>query len=553
VTSNQVSIKTTVAQTSSFDAAIDFLNNLEQFKPTTVDEQILGNLRDWSSEAKASIEWSADPMFNRLPQEYKQFFTTEGLAATAFTQYDVSPLKEAVWIRDIARNVARQSLDDPELDEWMQNAVDRGQLSADLKADLTLAYQLFDWTVRNTQLDSAEDPDDVIGNADDPNALRHLYEPWENLLYGHADLLERSRIFILLCRQMGIDAVMLVAERDDATAQPWAVAAMIGEELYLFDALLGLPLEGQGGAPFGRLSEYVEDPKLLDKLSAGASAYRIGTSDLENLTACIEATQFSLSQRMKQVESRLTGKLKMILTVTPTLMARGLRNKDGIQKVEIWTYPFRRNLFFRELSANPSALPNLIARLEREQIPFLMRSKLMRGRLLQFRGKYLGGLDDPGANELFLDSRLSKQELKRFSIPLETLIEMTKDSPRPSPFLEGLPTDPAEANAIYQQRVATSLKNAIWNKDHATIWMAMTSIDKQKYKVAQHHLGQVLVNPNSNWHQQARYNMARCQEQLGKKNGDAKLLDSAIENYESDKDSPQYAGNLLRASRLQGK
>ena len=157
VATNQVSIKTTVEQTSSFDTAIDFLNNLEQYKPTTGDEQILSNLRDWSGEAKASIDWTADPMFNRLPQQYKQFFTTEGLAAPAFTQFDVGPLKQAVWMRDIARNIARQSLDDSELDAWLQGAVDQGQINADLKADLTLTYQLFDWTVRNTQLDSAQD------------------------------------------------------------------------------------------------------------------------------------------------------------------------------------------------------------------------------------------------------------------------------------------------------------------------------------------------------------------------------------------------------------
>ncbi len=563
VTTNQVSIKTTVKQTSSFDASIDFLNNLEQFKPTTVDDQILGNLRDWSGEAKASIEWSADPMFNRLPQQYKQFFTTEGLAAPAFERFDVNPLKETVWMRDIARNVATRTLDDPTLKAWLSSAVEQGQLSEDLKADLTLTYQLFDWTIRNTQLDSAQDPDDVVGDPEDPNAFRHQYEPWENVLYGHADWLERSRIFILLCRQMGIDAVMLVAERDGEPAQPWAVGVLIGKEqqtetanaseLYLFDALLGVPLPGQGRAPFGRLSEYINDPTLLDKLSVGSSPYRLGTSDLENLTASIEATQTSLSQRMKQVESRLKGKLKMVLTVEPTSMARELRNKAGIKKVEIWPYPFRRNLFFRELANNPTATPNLVERLEREQIPFLMRSKLMQGRLLQFRGKYKGGLDDPGANELFLDSRLSKQQLKRFSIPLEKLREISKDLPQPSPFLEGLPKDPAEANAIYQERVSTSLQNAIWNKDNATIWMAMTSLDNQQYEVAQHHLGQILENKSSRWHQQARYNMARAHESLGKLNDDASLIEAAIELYESDKDSPQYDGNLLRAATLRNK
>ena len=42
---------------------------------------------------------------------------------------------------------------------------------------------------------------------------------------------------------------------------------LLGDKLFLFDTSLGLPLPGQGGAPFSRLAEYVERPELLDRLT----------------------------------------------------------------------------------------------------------------------------------------------------------------------------------------------------------------------------------------------------------------------------------------------
>jgi TolA-binding protein len=82
-------------------------------------------------------------------------------------------------------------------------------------------------------------------------------------------------------------------------------------------------------------------------------------------------------------------------------------------------------------------------------------------------------------------------------------------------------------------------------KFNATYWLGLTYYEVGKYDTAIEWLGQrtVQVSPPSPWTPGARYNLARCYEQLGN-------YPLARQWLESDKDSPQRAGNLLRARWL---
>ena len=549
VSSRQATITTTTEQTSSFDTAIDFLNSLESFRPETVRQQIATNLGDWARQEKPSVDWLADPMVNDLPEHLRP--SDAELAVTAFERLDVLELQEGVWLRDVAKTVSGQPLLDPAIERWLEDGIKQDRLTSTQAADLSLVYRLFDWTVRNMQLDALDDPTDFLPTRSaSTDALRHRYAPWECLLYGHADWIERARLHILLCRQLGIDAVMLSADRgDDEQDQPWCVGAWIGEELFLFDPLLGLPLLGQGGAPLATLGEYVQNPRLLDQLVVGNEPYRIATSDLENMVALMDASPAALSQRMKQVETRLTGQHKMVLTATPTLFARALRGCPYLKSASIWLEPYRAMEFLREFHQDVSKAPALAERLQAEQLPFVMRSSLMQGRLLQLRGKYRGDPTDPsdfGANKLYMNSRLPKRELDRFSMPLSQMREIAQDSP----LLEGLPEDPAEAQSVYEQRVSAAFKNAVWSKDNASIWLAMIAFDKAEFEVARNHLLRLLEDQDSKWLQSARYNLGRALEAMGRKTSDSLLIEQAIDAYQMDSDTPQRAGNLLRAKLL---
>jgi TolA-binding protein len=81
-------------------------------------------------------------------------------------------------------------------------------------------------------------------------------------------------------------------------------------------------------------------------------------------------------------------------------------------------------------------------------------------------------------------------------------------------------------------------------KHHATYWIALTHAESENYDVAVEWFRDLILagEPESPWHQGARYNLARCYEAQGK-------WEEARQTHLSD-DSPQRHGNLLRAAAI---
>ena len=69
----------------------------------------------------------------------------------------------------------------------------------------------------------------------------YQYPPWQTLLFGHGDAWQRARVFLLLCRQQGIQAVLLAFPGRTTPPRPraWLPAVLIADQLYLFDVRLG--------------------------------------------------------------------------------------------------------------------------------------------------------------------------------------------------------------------------------------------------------------------------------------------------------------------------
>ena len=85
-------------------------------------------------------------------------------------------------------------------------------------------------------------------------------------------------------------------------------------------------------------------------------------------------------------------------------------------------------------------------------------------------------------------------------------------------------------------------------KQHATYWLGLSYYEEGNLNTTLTFLGQRTISAatQSPWESGARYNLARCYEDLGQ-------LELARQWLESDKDSPQRTGNLLRAKWLAGR
>jgi hypothetical protein len=378
--------------------------------------------------------------------------------------------------------------------------------------DLERATALFDWTVRNVQLVPDED------------AVPH--RPWKVLLYGRATAEQRAWVFALLCRQLELDVVMLATKPPgqpaDASAgqgesRYWLPALVLGEELHLFDTRLGLALPGAGGQGIATLKQVSEDDALLRQLDFEGAPYPIAADMLKDVTAYAVADWFDLSRRALQVDQKLTGDDRLVLSTDPSALAERLRAVPPIGQVQLWELPFAT--LRDELSLLPPARRREVYAFE----PLATRPKLWKARLRHFQGRREGG-DEQTATEPtdVIDDHGEAAQL------------YTDKSVRP--------TD----REIARNQFNDKRRVDIAAKLHATYWLGLLSFDDGKYDVAAHWFGRPeLSDEASPWAHGARYNLARTYEAQEK-------LEEAIPLFEQDA-SPQQHGNKLRARSLKSR
>jgi hypothetical protein len=449
-------------------------------------KQMTERLNQWMRQSQPKIKWSADPLVATLDPELAKddrlapLITPKALANPAIQPEDGRLLQEAVWLRDVGR--------------WTQG---------DSFDDAKRATALFDWIVRNVQLD--------------PDSAAKPYRPWEVLLYGHGTAEQRAWVFALMARQLGLDVVVLEI-KNEAKSTFWLPALFANGNLYLFDARLGLPIPGKDGQGVATLAELQADPALLRQLDLDDATYPVTADQLKQVTAHAVADTFDLSRRAAAIESKLSGDDRLALTVSPTAIAEKLKSVPGISSVEIWDFPFAT---MRDQLRVPIATRRELAM---EFEPFAWRPTLWKARVLHFQGHKEGDIDSPTAD---LDEIVNNHgdAIGLYTSPLVR---------PPERVLNALGSEPKKK--IYSAA-----------KDAASYWVGLLLYDQGKYASAEDWLSdpRLATTAQGPWASGTRYNLARTYEAAGKDT-------EAIALYEADT-SPQRDGNRLRARLLKNK
>jgi hypothetical protein len=424
-------------------------------------------------------------------KELAEYISPEALGASLFQPYDGRLLQEAVWLRDIGR--------------WAHG---------DSFEKLARAQALFDWTVRNIQLES-----DAAGAAE---------RPWQTLLYGRGTAEQRAWVFVLLARQLGLDVVILglgtgrdqsnsEAGKTPTAAKFWLTALVHEGELYLFDPRLGLSIPGPGHKGIATLRQVQHDDGLLRVLDLAGVPYPVTADTAKNIVAYVVSDPFELTRRSQQLETKLAGDDRLTLSVRPSELADQLRLLPEISEVRIWDVPFR--ILVEQLS-----LPQTSSKPKRHEAalafePFAWRPVLWKARTRHFQGR----------KEIADESTKKAPEDLTDDHREATQLYMDKSI---------RPTDREIATSAYEEARIRRTAKLI-----ATYWQGLLAFDLGKYDVATHWLGRPeLTAADSPWTTGARYNLARTREALGK-------VDEAVMLLEQD-DSPQQHGNKLRAKWL---
>jgi tetratricopeptide (TPR) repeat protein len=534
--------------------ALESLRKLAEGNDYQAAQRTVFYLNQWiSSEGAARGDWKSDRMLDSLPRAFRNTPGLERLNKLQFSlddidylqQYqwldDISYLQQNLWLHDITQR-ARREEPSARLKPWLKEI--EASVGLPEAEQLAAAERLLDWTTRNIQLDPLSalpsGPEATAGSTETVlPAMRGIagpgygHLPIETLIYGRGDAHERARIFILLCRQIGIDTVMLGFQEEQSTSRRgWLPAALVGGKLYLFDAALGLPLPGPEGKGIATFDQIHKEPGLLRQLDIAGTTYPIAEADIKRgVLALIDAEPAALSRRMQLLQAAMPAATKLALATQPSELEPKLR-RTNVSGVGLWNVPFDAVLY--RIGQQRLAMSDQKAAAEMRRLTFLFAPMrpLIKGRNLHLQGRYENEDRIFGARSLYLQCRQPNNQIEKM---------VNSEDYRKAIGLErNLPQDRAQKEAA----VKTIGEIAYEEKFYATYWLGLTYFEAGKYDAAIDWLKRTVeVDPPSPWTAGARHNLGRCYEQMGR-------TELARQWFQSDADSPQRYGNQLRAKWL---
>ena len=462
------------------------------------------DLKQALEKVKVSVGQIDVSGFERLALLLDEFVRQIDLEDMAFPPSAGSVLQEAVWFRNVSRWMLGDDRDDP----------------------LQSAILLFDWTMRNIQLENEPTSQDGGG----PKAV--LQHPWETLLFGRGLVRDRARTFILLARQQGLDAALLATvdpeDPDGRRLKRLGIGVLVDGKVYVFDPRLGVPIPGTDGVRLevkgltiqpATLSQLAADDSLLRQMDVDAEhPYGLRSADFQKVVVLMETSPVYLTKRMKLVESRLSGEDRLVLTTASDEQAAGFKACPQVVEVCHWEIPYQTILQGIELGQRRLGWqsPQLLLFFPAPNVT----SPLWKGRMYHFKGIFSG---EPNAIIFYQAARESRRKLDAERHRLNQ-----------------------EADANVRRMKSGAIRVLEGTKMNAGYWLGLIHAQQGNNRSAIDYFRKrtIVAYPGGPWTHGALYNLARTFETEGR-------FPEAVELFRVDGDSPCHQGNLLRATWLE--
>jgi hypothetical protein len=522
--------------------AFGLVSNLVELQPESAARQITYHLNSWkqSQAGGAKIDVPTD-----LLKTVSQILPIETLSGAAtretFDEADVDFLKLRYLYRQVAETARSSNVTDPLFESWI--TANRGTLGSENADQLSVALRLFDWTVRNIALQPLELPE-VATSARLPQGMAlngpgYRQTPLQTLFRGTGDALQRSATFIGLCRQAELPACLLAtAPSADSADQPrpWVVGVLIGNEVYLFDCGIGVPIVGPGQAGIATLAQARRDATVLRRMNVpGWFDYPFTKDDVQQCVALLMMTPESVSGRAFQLQQSLTGDLRLGVYDNPKETADAFVSVSGIATAKIWDIPLLANIYQsavnRIAEQDPMVMFLITAPWAVLESDFDQARRLALGRWRHLQGDFAGDENEQveGAKKLYLSQRQPEFEIAdlRIDVELQKRYGIRREL--------GVPAD------VYDRQIQQVQMFIRQGKVIAIYWLGLIQYDTNRMDLAKNWFGQRVLEDGieSDWEDAARYNLARTLEMLGE-------ADRATALYKTE-GMPEEHGNRIRA------
>lgn len=579
------------ASTSANRTQLDHLRLLEGMLhgEQRLDSAAFGNetvrlLNQWRLNVPSSVEWEADPLLAQWTGALGEEVSKQ-ISSDDYLEADARYLRQQAWADSLSQwlpkkqrvadfllllestlasvseeQMATLRLSPTPLADLLQ--IRYPNLTSEQTRDLASAMVAFDWSVRNIQLDELREvPGEnelsilalVEGRRDLPASMGVPgpgYTQYVDgvLAHGHGDAWQRGRVFMAIATAMGLETAWLGIRPTEETplgeSTPWVVAVRIGEDAFLFDPVLGLPIPTQANDGIATWNEVRQNPALLSRLDiadferSGRSTrplpYRVTAGDLSRVVVLLDVNPSALSERMALLEKSLTGNSRVSLVRYPTVEATNWKELQGIQEVGLWDVSALTAVYRRVYEA---AARN---RHERVIVDYLFNEQSLEIGGLQ-TGRHLALLGRFETSERFSGEASAKEIFQAMRYTDAFIDSLDTDGQLRRQF--GVDTDGA-LSVEERNQMTSILKQQLRSvRVVAVLWMGLVHYELGDAGSARQWLSQVEeFDWRESWGDAGRYNLGRAYE-LQRKDEEAAKVYQQI-------GGPQEAGNALRARLL---
>jgi tetratricopeptide (TPR) repeat protein len=547
-----------------------------RFEQKEFSSNMSTGLNRWAETRGGGLDdqsWREDELTNELMAASGSLDIAEGFKDLSFFNTDGYYIQQSNWISQIANRVTepefqmapfelyRMAADNYKPDEDVElpliEVVKKlhPEMGNDAGQTVANSMSVFDWVVRNIQLL----PDSILTHEEKEEArlnesksaaaagipgVGYQRYPWQSLLYGQGDYVDRAKIFILGLRELGIDSVMLATQGESGSPVPWAVGVVVGENYYLFDTKLGLPILGEKFGSIATLDQVRENPELITSLSltneeslADNTEYWVKPGQLGSLVSLVYTSPESVSKRMSNLEAALPKDLRTDLAFTTGEIAARLPGKEGVT-VEPWGVGFQTHEFRQAIrNALEKKSDDVIAAklndyyINEFYIDNFVVYRTARARF--FKGKF--GLDSEGR------SLNAIQSFQRLKYTQEQIDNLGSDSDQQRRL--GIRKEAEQNVTDFNTEVRSVQGQMDLIRRDAGLFLAQCHFDNGSMNAAANWLENIKAEDGvDRWNDGVTYLLGRSQEKL-------KDYDQAIEIFSSDQ-LQQSHGNLIRARML---
>ena len=452
--------------------------------------------------------------------------------------------------------------------------------SGNRQEEIERAKELFDWTVRNTMMQTAI-------RTQNETLLSPPQPVWETLLFGKGNDADWSYLFTELLRQHRIDACVFVANIQNSQGQvvpsPWGVGVLVDGKVHVFLVRYGLPLVAEGeirlepdkGLVFGNVVTFdqllAEPALLIAYLGENYPVEQVQTL-LDQTTVMVPVDPITHSHRMVILEKALTGVNKAVLSGNSQEVIARFEQAIPGKTVQRWNYPFEaafQSCLTRDLQDMKMELFKLTASNEHP-------NPLWKGRILYLSGQRTG--QNAATSELqhacVSDSELAAMMDRQAVAMNEPLVQLQTQ-------IKELETALPEASAADKPLLQAKLDELLQIRNQYTEGVSMNleglqlqslvfgvAVGTANYWIGQIHFEEALSATNANsrkdslraaydyvekrvlknfkaqqWRHGAEYHLGRVCEARGD-------YDEAIRHYSEQSQEPDSVGRLFRARQL---